>query len=249
MYPTFLPTTSEVRDLFMEVIGARGGTVTECVLDERQLFARSVLNLSQEVRRGDRLRAGVALMTLGEEVRIHPYTFREVCRNGAIVATALATSRLSRPREDAFDADVECFQGEFAAAVDACAAPDVFAHNIRQMRTALEHDANLMLQLLPLLRRFAGHEVPRMMTEIMTRFTGGRDASVFGLMNAVTSLARDTTHPRLRWDLEELGGAIPALLEPALGPDTRAASLAADWREAHAAMYGRSAHRKSVSVR
>ncbi|MFZ5831522.1 MAG: hypothetical protein ACOY3P_15670, partial [Planctomycetota bacterium] len=38
------------------------------------------------------------------------------------------------------------------------------------------------------------------------------DDSVFGLMNAVTSVARDEPDPQIRWDLEELGGSIPALI-------------------------------------
>jgi len=33
-------------------------------------------------------------------------------------------------------------------------------------------------------------------------------------MNAVTSVARDTRDPELRWRLEELGGGIPAMLVP-----------------------------------
>jgi hypothetical protein len=49
-----------------------------------------------------------------------------------------------------------------------------------------------------------------MLGDILDRFTKGSDRSRFGLMNAVTSLARDTRDPELRWRLEELGGAIPA---------------------------------------
>jgi hypothetical protein len=55
-----------------------------------------------------------------------------------------------------------------------------------------------------------------MMAMILGRFTSGADRSRFGLMNAVTSVARDTHDPELRWRLEELGGGIPAaLLSPA----------------------------------
>ena len=45
-------------------------------------------------------------------------------------------------------------------------------------------------------------------------------------MNAVTSVARDTREPELRWRLEELAGGIAAHIEPApTGDDTAAECL------------------------
>ena len=49
---------------------------------------------------------------------------------------------------------------------------------------------------------------------ILGRFTTEGDTSRFGLMNAVTSVARDTRDPELRWSLEKLGGGIPAAILP-----------------------------------
>ena len=45
-------------------------------------------------------------------------------------------------------------------------------------------------------------------------FISGSDRNRFGLMNAVTSVARDTRDPDARWRLEELGGGIGARLRP-----------------------------------
>jgi hypothetical protein len=42
----------------------------------------------------------------------------------------------------------------------------------------------------------------------MNQFIQEGDRSQFGLANAVTAIARDTSDPELRWDLEELGGSI-----------------------------------------
>jgi hypothetical protein len=53
-----------------------------------------------------------------------------------------------------------------------------------------------------------------MVRDILRRYEQGQDRSRFGLMNAVTSAARDTRDPELRWGLEELGGGIPALRPP-----------------------------------
>ena len=45
---------------------------------------------------------------------------------------------------------------------------------------------------------------------IMQRFARDRDQTIFGFMNAITSLARDTRDPQTRWRLEELGGSVLA---------------------------------------
>ena len=47
---------------------------------------------------------------------------------------------------------------------------------------------------------------------IMRQYLGNRDQTGFGLMNAVTAVARDQRDPEVRWRLEELGGGVPALI-------------------------------------
>ena len=49
---------------------------------------------------------------------------------------------------------------------------------------------------------------------MLDRFLDEGDLSRYGLMNATTSLVRDTTDPDLRWRLEELGGEVAAGMEP-----------------------------------
>jgi len=39
------------------------------------------------------------------------------------------------------------------------------------------------------------------------------------VLNAITALARDTADPEQKWNLEELGGGIPAFLENDPTPD------------------------------
>jgi hypothetical protein len=49
---------------------------------------------------------------------------------------------------------------------------------------------------------------------LLERFnaTPDPDRSAFGLLNAVTSVARETRDPETRWRLEELAGGMPAWL-------------------------------------
>jgi len=53
--------------------------------------------------------------------------------------------------------------------------------------------------------------IPRLKREeIAGRFARSSDGSRFSLMNAVTSVARDTRAPELKWDLEVVGAAVGA---------------------------------------
>ncbi len=61
--------------------------------------------------------------------------------------------------------------------------------------------------------------------EIVRIFVQADDRSAFGLMNAVTSVARDQDDPQVRWHLEELGGGVPAMNFPHVRPDISEAEL------------------------
>jgi hypothetical protein len=61
--------------------------------------------------------------------------------------------------------------------------------------------------------------------EIVRRFRDAGDRTAFGLMNAVTSIARDQDDPEVRWQLEKLGGGVPAMNFPHVRPDGSEAEL------------------------
>ena len=52
---------------------------------------------------------------------------------------------------------------------------------------------------------------------VVERYFLGEDRSRYGLMNAVTAVARDTRDPEIRWGLEEFGGGLAVGCRP--GPD------------------------------
>jgi hypothetical protein len=212
-------TTAEFQALFAEEVAAAGGTVSDTFDDGTHLFTRSVLPQAREVRTADRVQGGVALRADGREVWVHPYVFRLVCRNGAIMAHALETRHVVA-------ADfVTAGEAEAAVreAVRGCCAPEAFTAAADAMRSATEVRADLALNLLPLLSRMPpGAGTPQLQT-IMERFFREGDRSRFSLMNAVTSVARDTADPDVRWRLEELGGGVLADRTPTPRPGVRAA--------------------------
>lgn len=197
-------TTTQILAVFTEAVAVRQGRVIDTFDDGQRLFTRSVLPRVEEIRRGDGAQGGVALKATGGELRLYPYLFRLVCRNGAIIAETLESRCL---------ADVELRDADEVAtaireSVVACCAEEVFAANVRRVRTACEAQADLALALMPMLSRFSKLGDNHFLSQIMDQFFREGDTSRFGLANAVTAIARDTRDPDLRWELEEFGGGI-----------------------------------------
>jgi hypothetical protein len=229
MTPALLPTTTQIKDCFVQEITDAGGTVRDAYDANGLLFLRATLPMAWEVRPRDQVQGGVALRTLGHQVLVHPYVFRQVCRNGAIVAQAIQTRRVDRVEPDfpgQEEPPVEIL-AELGEALRSCCAEEVFTAYTEEMRSACEVEADAMLNLAPLVARLPREVASQVLGDVMGRFHAGGDRSLFGMMNAVTSAARDTRDPELRWRLEELGGAIPALRRPVPRPGDAALALRA----------------------
>jgi hypothetical protein len=112
----------------------------------------------------------------------------------------------------AFAAEYDVLQSLRNAFV-VCSEQEVFASSMENVRASVHAEVDLLLTLAPLLKR---HEdiASGMLAQIMERFSSDADRSRFSLMNAVTSVARDTRDPEQRWRLEELGGGIGARIVP-----------------------------------
>ena len=201
-------TTAMVKALFAEEIAALDGKVSDTFDDGQRLFVRSILPGVEEVRAKDCVEGGVALRMSGGEAWVHPYVFRQVCSNGAIMAQAIETRHIA-------DFDVrgpEEVLPQLREAIQACASREAFTVAAQQMRSAQDAPVDLAISFLPFLSRFP----TSLVTHIMGRFFEDRDRSAFGLANAMTATARDMSDPELRWRLEELGGGVFAGRKPRL---------------------------------
>ncbi len=199
-----LLTTAQLGALFGEEVTAAGGAVSETFDDGIRLFTRCTLDRVRVVQPGDTLRAGVALRASATDVRVHPYVFRQVCRNGAIVAHSLHSCQIDT--NDFITAEEGA--GAVRAAVRACCQEEAFAEAAEGMRTAGQQPADVGLNVLAALSRLPPHVGTHLFRMVVERFFTGDDHSRYGLLNAVTSVARDTTDPEIRWGLEEFGGGM-----------------------------------------
>jgi hypothetical protein len=221
-----LPATQDVCATVVEELAFMGGTVSDSFDDGQRLFLRAILPLSDEVRPHDVVEGGVAVKTAGQEIEVCPYLFRQVCRNGAVMAQVAETRRIRRVDFAAPSDAVEAVSDELREAVHDCSAAGVFARAAWQLRSAtsteVPRDVSDLLMLLSFRRTISAS----LQGEIVQRFLQAGDRSAFGLMNAVTSVARDQEDPQVRWRLEELGGGVPAMKLPRVRPDGFAAELA-----------------------
>lgn len=214
MYSDVNLTTATILAAFLDSVTEHGGQVTDRFDDGRRLFVRSVLPQSEILKAGDEVRGGVALRATDVEVWVHPFVFREVCRNGIIISRALETRHI----EDLQFHEPDEALYRIREAVEACCARDAFANAARSLRRATETEVEVGLNLLPLLSQCSARVQADTLSHIMKEFFGGKDHSQFGLVNAITATARDTRDPQLRWDLEELGGGV-LVDSPAPAPD------------------------------
>jgi hypothetical protein len=207
-----IPDTAAIKEIVEHEVHLAGGVVLNSFEDGRRLFMRSVQPEVLEVRRGDKLQGGVAVRAGQTDIWVHPYVFRQVCTNGAITAQSIQ----SRHIENAEFGSEEETAAAVRAAIRECCAPKVFAAGVKEIRSAQDLQADLDIALFSFMLSHLAMLGDKDVIEIvMSRFMQGADNSRFGLMNAVTSVARDTPDPELRWRLEELGGGIPCGRVPA----------------------------------
>ena len=201
------PTTLDLLDAFTEEVAAAGGAVTDAHRDDARLYVRSVVRGAEaDVRAGDTVRGGVAMRAAAGVVSVHPYTYRLVCRNGAVHAQTTGTCTIRLDEEPGATADGILYLAR--QAVRFCAAPDAFAGVVDDLRrSAAEVSADIMVNMMSMLRIVP----PATAALILRQFDHDGDRSRFGAMNAITATARDTRRdPELRWRLEELGGGVAA---------------------------------------
>lgn len=200
---TFEYDTAETLRIFESEVSAAGGTTSDHFRDEHRLFARSVVPLEMEVKPADAMNSGVALRQVDNRLVVYPFLFRQVCKNGQIMAKGSNERTTEITIEDGYTAELQIRE-----AVQACLAPGVFESVMEEVRKSPRDTTDFLMSVLPTLKKLLQARHPRRVRKIMRRFEREEERSRFGLMNAVTAIARDVEDPQVRWDLEELGGAI-----------------------------------------
>jgi hypothetical protein len=168
-----------------------------------------VLPDEREVQHRDRVRGGVALRATEDDVWVHPYVFRQICSNGAIIARATQTRHIERSEFVSYDDAQAELAGAVREAIQDCCSPEAFQNAADAMRSSVHAQIDMALNLATMFSRLPEEIRSRFFTQILDQFLKSSSHSRFDLMNTVTATARNLTDPEARWRLEELGGAIP----------------------------------------
>jgi hypothetical protein len=215
MNAMYLPAAPEILDAFEHEVRELGGTVRDVYAEGDLLFARAILPDEMDVRPGDRVHGGVAVRTHDTEILVHPYTYRVICTNGAISASSSGSRVVQRVELAAPTVVINGVLDDLREAVRASGDPPALRQTVAAMRSASDHDADLLFQVMTALPHMPPGVRASVLRTIVRRFEAEGDRSTFGLVNAVTSVARDTADPELRWRLEEVGGGMLAWLPEA----------------------------------
>jgi hypothetical protein len=199
-------STTQIAAVFRFEIAARQGEVRDVHDDGSEIYLRATLPSFDELEPGDWVQGGVALHACADEIAVHPYTLRRICSNGAIIAQGAHSCRLARAGATRFgEAGVTAaLRAAIGGACDAAAFLDAASGT----RATLAADADERFFLERGFAAMSERVRERLAGILVAEFLGGKDRSLFALMNAVTAAARDEPDPALRWELELLGGAM-----------------------------------------
>lgn len=210
-------TTSCILKVFTGCVEDLSGSVTDTFDDGSRLFVRSLLPFVEEVRPQDRMQGGLALRATKSEICLHPYLFREVCRNGAIMAHALESWRVELSE---YASEYDVIQS-LQEAVGACSDRSVFAEQVDRVRASTGDPIDMTITMLSMSSRLP----QSLLRQILDHCFEANEPTRFSLMNAITAVARDTPDPEQRWRLEGLGGGVGASILPTRPVDSRGLHL------------------------
>jgi hypothetical protein len=142
---------------------------------------------------------GLAVRSGVREVEVRRYLLRLGCTNGSIAAQRIWMRCMPRVAADSSPENVAAATSELRSAIRACCEPHVLDTTLASIRRSQLQEADLAD-----FRRWAKPRLPvsrvsEVQAAILQRFREEGDRSLFGLMNAVTSLARDERDPEVRW--------------------------------------------------
>ncbi len=195
-------TNDAIKEIFREEVGVRSGDVKNGFDNQDLLLMRGLLPQVEQVAFEDELRNGVALEAREGLISVYSFLERIICRNGMILRMAVGQRIVDREMNEASWADYQIRE-----AIDACSQPSAFVGHVLSIRRAMHRPINRVHNMMG----FLGSNVAGMRETIAERVSDrlhDEDPSEFGLMNAITSVARDTSDHSMRWNLEEFGGRI-----------------------------------------
>jgi len=208
--------------VLMNLSETSGISLKSFTLTEKRLYIQAVSpKLEAEIKPGDVVQCGITIRNseVGSgQFAVEEMIYRLICRNGMIAGTALRKYHSGRRQiegdaegetfysQDTIAADILAFEMKVRDTVEHAFNEANFQKEVRQLRdisAATFKPALLDTVATEVSRRYA---VPK--NDILSRISESEDLSLYGVVNAVTSLAHATEDKDLAYQYERIGGSI-----------------------------------------
>ena len=205
---SLFPPMQEIRNVATEEVVALGGKVHASFEDERRIYLKYLFPLVRDVRPNDTVQAGITVAAIDKDLLIAPFALRFVCQNGVIIPLASMSNRLERLSSWASHPQRVAFMSKLRQDIRDVSNGKRFLAIVDLMKSATIFTIDGPSELMCTISAYAEVQMENRYEKIMKRYEAEADRSRYGLMNAVTSVARDERDPDMQWRLEELGGGI-----------------------------------------
>ncbi len=195
--------TKTIRDLFTQEVVAHGGHVIQTSTNKQYLLIEATLTISDSLLKGDYVQGGVALYYSPELIAVHPYLFRLICESGLLIADTPEECIIWQQGDKALTE--KKLTKHLNTAIKCCTKKDTFSQTIASLKTSLSKEVILLKEILSL-PRFT--EDNSLLNELLRHAIIEDDDTAFGLINTITSTARDITFPQTCYQLQKLAGEI-----------------------------------------
>lgn len=215
----------------MEVIKAAGEKATEygakiakCELTDTRLYMKLIVpHIIEEIKAGDKLVQGIVFSNSevgAGSFRAEPFAMRLICKNGMIGMDKVARIHLGAKMEEGLwksqeteSLETETIYSQVKDLVEATFDPDKFRMWMDALRQTtevqLESPSDAVNNIVKEYKIPEGH-----FQNIMDALVIEGDTTQYGMINAITNVARKTDSIDQRIELERIGGEL-SVIEPA----------------------------------
>lgn len=204
-------------NVFAEATEAYGGVIArDNEIRGKRFLASTFRGIEKAITRNDAIQGGLALELSGREAKLYSYTLRLVCSNGLISTLSEEEEEFTWYRETEFEEAIYRKYAELETTASQVAGLYRESQQQRADERLWQHVLSSLNQLqadtrwMDFLFIAIGEEGRRRRFNRPENRHAGPETEIsrFGLVNAVTAMARDTQEPELRWQMEKLGGEL-----------------------------------------
>lgn len=193
----------KITELFTQKVSQYGGHVIQTSTNAEHVLIEATLTVSDTLLKGDYVQGGVALYYSPTLIAIHPYLFRLICESGLLIANTPEDCIIWQ-QGDAEPTE-ETLNTRLNTAIQCCTKKDTFSQTITSLKTSLSQEVILLKEILSL-PRFT--EDNSLLDELLKHAIIEDEDTAFGLINTITSTARDINIPQTCYQLQKLAGEI-----------------------------------------